>query len=592
MKLKHQQTSLRNFKCKVEFSIILLIISLGVKAQHQTGEIRLNQIGFYPSEEKIAVLVKDTKGKFFITTPDLTKIEFTGELSSPHQSSFSPLKTRIADFTSFQKEGTYVLYIPDVGYSFQFSVKKKVHHDLAIGTLKSFYFQRLSIPLDDVYAGKWSRPAGHPDDKVMIHASAATSLRSEGTIISSSKGWYDAGDYNKYIVNSGISVGTLLSLYEDFPEFCDHISTNIPESTNRLPDLLDEVLWNLRWMLTMQDPDDGGVYHKLTNAEFDAFISPADAKAPRYVVQKSTAATLDFAAVTAQASRIFKKFGKELPGLADSCLSASLKAWNWATKNPAIRYDQKELNTRFDPDIKTGEYGDQNFTDEFIWAASELYVTTKSESYVSSVKLFPDEKMQVPNWGNVRLLGYYTLLRFEKELTPKVILSMSGLKKRLIALGDTILTDFDKNSFYTPMCKSEKNFMWGSNAEAANQAIALIQVYKQTNNKGYLTGAIHILDYLLGRNATGYAYITGFGSKSPMHPHHRPSASDEIADPIPGLLVGGPNPGRNDGCKYPSVLPDEAYVDITESYASNEVAINWNSPLVYLVFAIESLSKE
>src|SRR5690606_16621024 len=156
---------------------------------------------------------------------------------------------------------------------------------------------------------------GHPDSQVLVHASAASDKRPEGTVISSARGWYDAGDYNKYIVNSGITMGTLLSGYEDFPEYWNSISLNIPESKNQVPDLLDEVLWNLRWMLTMQDPHDGGVYHKLTNSKFDSMVMPHEATNIRYVVQKSTGATLDFAAVMAQSARVYKKFEAQFPGL-------------------------------------------------------------------------------------------------------------------------------------------------------------------------------------------------------------------------------------------------------------------------------------
>src|SRR5690606_10777762 len=148
--------------------------------------------------------------------------------------------------------------------------------------------------------------------------------------------WYDAGDYNKYIVNSGITMGTLFSLYEDFPAFVADLEVSIPEQGNSIPDLLDETLWNLRWMLKMQDPADGGVYHKLTAADFEGSIIPAEAKAQRYVVQKSTTASLDYSAVMAQAYRIFQKYEKNLPGLADSCLDASVKAWEWAKQNPDL----------------------------------------------------------------------------------------------------------------------------------------------------------------------------------------------------------------------------------------------------------------
>lgn len=575
------------------FAIYALILGYcsGVSAQHLSTAIRLNQIGFYPNSSKIAVLTKDTDSKFMITTPDLTEILFTGELSGTHKSDYSPSVTRIADFSQFNKPGTYVVYIPDIGYSYQFEIKAGVHEELAKGSMKSFYFQRLSTPLPYQYAGKWSRPAGHPDDKILIHPSAATSQRPEGTTISSTKGWYDAGDYNKYIVNSGITMGTMFSLYEEYPDYCKQVNLNIPESSNTLPDILDELLWNLRWMLTMQDPNDGGVYHKLTNPNFDGFVMPADARAPRYVVQKSTAAALDFAAVMAQASRIFKKFPKELPGLADSCLKASEKAWHWASANPDILYRQNEMNKKFKPEVFTGEYGDGNVKDEFIWAASELYVTTQNESYYKAVSLFPDKIMPVPSWGNVRLLGYYTLLRFEKNLTSAARNDIVTLKKNMIAMADELMNDSEKNAYSTPMCKDARNFVWGSNAVAANQAMALIQAFRVSNDRKYVTGAIHTLDYILGRNATGFSYVTGYGDKTPMFIHHRPSGADEILEPVPGFLSGGPNPGKQDKCEYPSSVADEAFVDVTESYASNEIAINWNSPLVYLVWSLEAIHK-
>jgi endoglucanase len=177
-----------------------------------------------------------------------------------------------------------------------------------------------------------------------------------------------------------------------------------------VPDLLDEALYNLRWMLTMQDPHDGGVYHKLTNPKFDGMVMPHQATNTRYVVQKSTAATLDFAAVTAQASRVYRPYDGAFPGLADSCLAAATRAWEWAQKTrralPAGRDEQS-----FDPDVSTGTYGDNHVGDEWIWAACELYATTGKESYYTAVNLFPDDKMPLPAWPQVRLLGYYTLAR-------------------------------------------------------------------------------------------------------------------------------------------------------------------------------------
>ncbi len=569
--------------------LVCTIATLIISAQDTTGKIRLNQIGFYPGSQKIAVIKGSEGGLFIIEQSKTGEMVYKGALSDLHKSLFSDKVTRIADFSNFNKPGSYILYVQKVGSSYPFKISDEVFRELTKGLIKSYYYQRMSTPLLPEYAGKWARKAGHPDNKVIIHPSAASPGRPEGFLISCPGGWYDAGDYNKYIVNSGITLGTLLSLYEDFPEFCDKLDIDIPEKGNKIPDLLDEVLWNLRWMLTMQDPYDGGVYHKVTNAAFDGMIMPSEAVEPRYAVQKSTAATLDFAAVMAQAGRVFRKFDKALPGLADSCLSSASKAWKWAMANPKVAYSQNANNKKFKPEISTGEYGDYNYTDEFIWAASELYISTGDENYYRSVNMYPDTLMPLPSWGNVRLSGYYSLARNEKTLTAAARKDLPVLKSRLIAAAERMIAGVKERSYMTVMGRNAREFVWGSNAVAANQGVLLIQAYRLTNDKRYLDFALSNFDYLLGRNATGYSFVTGYGSKTPMHPHHRPSEADGITDPVPGLLVGGPNPGRQDRCEYPSLLPDEAYADIVCSYASNEVAINWNAPLVYLSGALEAI---
>ncbi|MBD1395361.1 glycoside hydrolase family 9 protein [Mucilaginibacter glaciei] len=549
--------------------------------------IRINQIGFYTDAPKVAISTSGASGKFFLQTTGNQTV-YTGELKPANEPNFAGKPTSVADFSAFNKPGKYFLYIPAVGYSYPFTIGAAVHKAVAAGTIRAFYYQRASLPLAEKYAGKWHRAAGHPDDKVLIHASAASTQRPEGTVISSSRGWYDAGDYNKYIVNSGVSTATLLSLYEDFPAYMQTVHLNIPESDNKLPDVLDEVLWNLRWMLTMQDPADGGVYHKLTNASFDGMVMPDIATAPRYVVQKGTAAALDFAAVTAQASRIFSKFPKQLPGMADSCIKASIYAYNWAAKNPTVIYDQNAMNNQFKPKVVTGDYGDRRLDDEFFWAAAELYATTGNPEYLSRIRSArAGTPIRVPNWGSVSTMGYYTLLNL-----PNIDTDLPGLKNDFLTYADGLIAGADKNAYQTVMTKTKANFNWGSNSTAANQGILLIKAYRLSHDAKYLNSALGNLDYLLGRNGTGYAYISGYGSKPIMHPHHRPSVADGIADPVPGLLSGGPNPGMQDGIPTPSKSPDEAFIDDARSYATNEIAINWNAPVAYLANAIEALQKQ
>ncbi|RRA97599.1 glycoside hydrolase family 9 protein [Larkinella rosea] len=581
-------------RIQIVTALLWVLTVFAVQAQQLSPAIRLNQVGFYPKATKIAIVVGESPADFQVTTPDLKKVVFKGQLSEPRQNSISGKTARTADFSALKTAGTFVVLIPGLGHSQPFEIKTDVHRAVAIGSLKGFYYQRVSVDLPEKYAGRWSRPAGHvkEDGQVLVHPSAVSPGRPAGTVLSSPRGWYDAGDYNKYIVNSGITTGTLLSLYEDFPPFCQKFQTNIPESGNQLPDVLDESLWNLRWMLTMQDPADGGVYHKLTNARFDGMVMPDKATKERYVVQKSVTAALDFAAVMAQASRIFKSFARNLPGLSDSCRTAAVRAWKWARKNPDQLYRQNALNEQFDPDVVTGEYGDRDASDEWIWAAAELYVTTKDDAYYKAVNLFPDTKMPLPSWAQVRLLGYYTLLRFEKTLTPVGKQDLPRLKHQLTGFADELIQDVDKQAYQTVMGKTARDYIWGSSAVAANQGVALIQAYRLTNDKKYLRAALTNLDYLLGRNATGYCFVTGFGDKPVMNPHHRPSVADGVEAPVPGLLSGGPNGNapKQDKCEgYTATSADEMFIDASCSYASNEIAINWNAPLVYVAAALEAL---
>lgn len=550
--------------------------------------IRVNQIGFYPSGPKVAVVAADpSPATFAVLTADRGDTVFAGTLSPPARWAPSQEAVRRADFGAFTRPGRYVLAVPGVGRSSPFTVGPAAVGEVARAALKAFYFQRASTSLPAPYAGPWARAAGHPDDAVLVHPSAAGPGRPAGTRIAAPRGWYDAGDYNKYVVNSGISTYTLLALAEQFPDYAAALDTRIPESGNALPDVLDEALWNLGWMRAMQDPADGGVYHKLTNAEFDAFVMPAAATAPRYVVQKSTAATLDFAAVAAHAALVVRRFPGALPGLADSLVREAVAAWGWARQHPDSTYDQGRLNARFTPHVNTGAYGDTSLGDEFRWAAAELYLATRQDRFFVAAAPLAPPAPDVPGWSSVGMLGLYSLVEHRGALP--VGFDTAALVQRVVAPARALAERARASAYGVPM-EGEGDFVWGSNAVAANQGVLLLQAYRATGDPAFRDAAVAALDYLLGRNATGYAFVTGFGARPPRFPHHRPSAADTVAAPVPGFLVGGPNPGQQDHCPgYPSRVPALSYVDSTCAYAANEVAINWNAPLAYLAAAIDAI---
>ncbi len=578
----------------IRFYLLLIVVGilLSNDSVAQDGAPKVNQLGYKPGLSKIIITPDTEATSFFLKNTESGEVVYTGTLTEGGFNEPSSEKVMVADFSDFDDPGTYILEIEDGTSSYEFSISNGVFEDVTKAVLKAYYYMRASTALDEEYAGRWARPMGHPDTLVMIHPSAATESRPEGVIISSPKGWYDAGDYNKYVVNSGISTYTLLFAYEQFPEFFNMQTLNIPESGNAIPDILDEVLWNLRWLLTMQDPDDGGVYHKATTANFEGALMPKDAVNQRYVVMKNTPATLDFAAMMAQAARVYQPF---LPEFADSALTASKKAWLWAEENPNLLYRQNQMNQQYDPDVVTGAYGDFNASDEFFWAGSELFITTGENSYYNESG-WRESDIGIPSWNSVRALGLYSLVHHRNELKGLSESDKSALQETLVALTEEMVTASSTAPYRSPFGYDNSHFFWGSNGHAGNVGMAILQSYQLTGEKKYYDAALHVADYLLGMNPTGYSYITGFGDKLVMNIHHRPSEADNIKDPVPGLVSGGPNPRNlNQDCGedlYPSTLPALAFLDDWCSYSTNEITINWNAPAVYLFSGLEYLGKE
>jgi endoglucanase len=581
---------------RAALACLLLVSSAGLLACGAAGgtakpaagsdyaRIMVNQVGFLPAAAKWAVVPDGAATRFKVVQAGTDVEVFSAVLGAAARWEPAQASVRLADFSAFSTPGSYQLRAEGMADSPRFTIAPDAYAALNAASIKAFYFNRASTPLLAEHAGAYAREAGHLDTRVLVHACAADAGRPEGTVISSPKGWYDAGDYNKYIVNSGISTYTLLAAYEHFPGFFQRQQLRIPESGNTLPDVLDEALWNLDWMLSMQDPHDGGVYHKLTNQGFDGVVMPQQATAPRYVVQKSTAAALDFAAVMATASRVLAPFEAERPGLSARMLAAAESAWKWAQANPAALYRQPA-------DIRTGDYVDSTLTDEFAWAAAELYITTRDDAYYRAMNA-AQPPIGVPSWDAVGPLAWVSLAHHRAALTTAA--DQALIARRIVAEADKLAARWESSAWRVSM--EARDFVWGSNSQALNQALMLIQGYRLTGERRQLDAAQSLLDYALGRNATGMSMVTGFGEVSTRYPHHRPSMADGIDAPVPGFLAGGPNPGQQDHADcpvaYPSGAPARSYLDHECSYASNEVAINWNAPLAYVSAALQVLTSQ
>ena len=561
--------------------LLTVLAALIILPTKTLGQIRRNQVGCYPQQEKVIVVEgTDPTNKLKIKTP-------RGKTLKPAtiRKAVSPLsgKTRyVVNLGELSATGNYQISIGNERCIIH--VANRPYHDIAKASLRLFYLIRSGIPIEQ--GGVYNRPVGHPDTQVFIHPSAATAQRPASTIISSPYGWYDAGDYNKYVVNSAFSIGLMFAAYEQLSAYFANLNTEIPESHNLTPDLLDEMMFNLRWLQTMQDPDDGGVYHKLTTPNFEGFIMPEACKQPRYVVAKSVTATLDFAAVMADAARLFAPYQQDYPDFTDQAATMAERAYLWAKEHPTALYRQNQLH---DPEVTTGTYADFNSRDELFWAASALYRLTHKQQYLDDVLENQPQRFTTPTWGNVSALGAF------EWLSTKHSPLFYDMLHQLMKYCESAIKEVETSSFQSPYGNNAHDFGWGCLAEhCCCQAMALLYADKLQGTTKYRTYALQNADYLLGRNATGYCYVTGFGDQSPMHPHHRISSADGIESPFPGMLIGGPNPGQQDkkdmhNAIYPSNIPDESYVDDEESYASNEIAINWNASLVTILCWLDAL---
>lgn len=571
--------------------------------------IRINQVGFYPDQEKTLTLEQSNQcEKIEIYKAGTDEKVWEGAAFRTAESPWSGKVRRIFDFSEITEPGTYTVKAGNA--TADFTVSPAAYEELAQAALTAFYHQRSGMDLDPEIAGQWARKGGHPDTEVLIHASASSESRPEGSVISSPKGWYDAGDYNKYIVNSGYSLGLMAEAFLMFPEQYDWETKDIDygeytRNTQKIYEpIFEELSYNEEWMWSMQDPEDGGVYHKLTTPNFEGFIAPVECRQQRYVVQKSVTAALDFAGSLCSMAGlnsmawincdINARIYKERYDKAEA-------AYAWAKAHPDALYFQEKINEAYDPDITTGAYGDFSADDEFFWAASSLYLATKKAEYLEDVKQYFPESFKLMSWGYVAPLGVFNWLQYEKRLLaykpfwgkdlfgkPYCITAeeqeiIDRCKAMLLEYCDATILDVEGSCFNNSYGNKPDEFLWGCLSSFCDQAICFLYAYEVTGDEKYLVNAHRNVNYILGQNATGYCYVTGFGTKSPMFPHSRLCHSDGVEAPIPGLLVGGPNPDQNDIIevkKYDSDYPDESYMDIMPSYASNEIAINWNASLV------------
>lgn len=572
-----------------------------VETQAAAATIRLNQHGYLPDGPKRATLVSaSTSPAPWQLRSSAGAVLASGTTTPRGADSASGESTHTVDFSSYTGTGTgLTLSVDGQGASHPFDISPGLYNTLRSDAMSFFYQQRSGIPIDAALAGgaSYARPAGHLG---VAPNKGDTSVPCQAGVCDYSRdvrgGWYDAGDHGKYVVNGGLATWLLVNSFERAKRAgtdgaLGDSTLRIPERGNGVPDVLDEARWEMEFLMRMQVPEGrplaGMAFHKIHDANWTGLpMRPELDDQQRELHRPSTAATLNLAATAAQCARVYAPYDA---AFAARCLDSARRAWTAARANPAVIAPDSDGNGG-------GAYGDATVSDEFYWAGAELYATTGEAAYrdvvtASSWHTSPNAFTSFGfGWADTAALGRIVLATVPTGLPAA---ETTRLRTSVTAAADSYLSTMSGQGYAVPLPSTA--YVWGSNGQVANNGIVMAVAYGLTSQQRYRAGSIETLDYLLGRNALGQSYVTGYGEQASRNQHHRFWANQydaSLPNPPAGSIAGGPNAALQDpvaeeelaGCK-----PAACYIDDIGSYSTNEVAVNWNAPLAWLTqFAAET----
>ncbi|WP_328946576.1 glycoside hydrolase family 9 protein [Streptomyces sp. NBC_00250] len=566
-----------------------------------TTAVRVNQVGYLPDGPKRATVVTtSTQALGWQLRNASGTVVASGSTVARGADAPSGQSVQVADFSSHRETGTGYVVTVDGSSSAPFDIRANLYDTLRSDAMAFFHHQRSGIVIDASLVGSaYARPAAHLD---VAPNKGDTSVPCQATVCDYTQdvrgGWYDAGDHGKYVVNGGISTWLVVNSFERADRAGGEAALGdstlrVPERGNGIPDVLDEARWELDFLMRMQVPDGkpsaGMAFHKIHDVAWTGMpLRPDQDAQPRELHRPSTAATLNLAAAAAQCARVFRPYDS---AYADRCMSAARRAWSAAKANPAVYAPASDSTGG-------GAYEDARVTDEFYWAASELYAATGESAYRDAVTSSPWHTSADAfspygfGWADTAALGRLVLATVPNGLPAS---DLARVRASVTAAADGYLSRMAAQGYAVPV--PADGYFWGSNGEVANDAVVMAVAGELTGDDRYRAGALETMDYLLGRNALGLSYVTGYGETSSQNQHHRFWAHQldaSLPHPPAGSLAGGPNSGLQDPvalAKLTGCAPAACYIDHIDSYSTNEVAVNWNAPLAWLAaYAAERTS--
>ena len=464
------------------------------------------------------------------------------------------------DFSDVTTPGVYtVVDLDNRVRSYPFRIGDQVYKDVLRHAVRTFYYQRAGFEKTARTAGDaWADRASHLG-KGQDSESRSWSDKGNASLARDLRGgWYDAGDYNKYTNWAARDVIVLLRAYDENPTaFGD--DTNIAESGNGIPDILDEVKWALDWLVRMQNAD--GSFLCIQGLATGS--PPSAATGPSYYGPPTTSASLMGAAAFAYAAKIYgKQRDGKLQAFAKSLAERAKKAWSWAEAHPSVTFfNNDEAKQPRSGGLGAGqqEMNEEQRTLARFQASVYLYGLTGEDIFKSAAEAV--RNTIVPDFGP-------TQWDAEQQDTALYFVSLDGISESVRAeTVERFMTGMARNQDQLPAVTQEKDpyrahmkdYVWGSNQSKAAQS-RLYELMSQRAQQPPLvaqarTAALDFLHYLHGANPLGLVYLSnmkGAGATHSVSTIYHVWFSSGSANwarttlrtpgPAPGFLVGGPNP--------------------------------------------------
>jgi endoglucanase len=526
--------------------------------------IRLNTLGYLPDSPKQASVAKACANFNVIRQSD-GQIILAGKTTGPVLNSDTHEQLYTADFSALHEEGAFQLDIPGVGRSAPFHVASDLYREPYTTVMRGFYLWRCGTAVSSSCSGHtFAHGVCHTNDAWLDYIGGGHRQKD------ASKGWHDAGDYNKYIVNAGITVGSLFRAWEDFEPKLRKVALGLPDCHSNLTEFLAELKWEMDWVLSMQ-ASDGSVYHKVSTTKFGGFIKPERETAERYFTPWGSEATADFIGMTAQAARIFAAYDR---AYSSQCLDAARHSYDFLQQHPDYHpADQTGFSTG-PYEVNEPNRRHESIPNNRLWADAELWQTTGDSAVLtnleSRIRAIHGQVDPDFDWDEVEDLGLLTYLSSERPGRDPALVNL--VRSNLLAVADNLLQARARHGYARPLGTT---YYWGCNGGVARQTLLLMAAARLAKSSSasleYRNASLDALNHLFGRNCYGRSFVTGLGFNPPLHPHDR--RSEINSPPWPGYLVGGPHPRPTD------------WHDLQPDFRTNEIAINWNAALVYALAA-------